>query len=201
MYFAQRCHVELVARGHDVVRDVGEHVLERIARLQRGIGLVAADIGIAFVVLRIEPHAAGRIARRDLERQALAGGFDDAAADRDIDELHAVRCHAHRAPLRTAFERIAQHDREIARLGLAHLGIDALLRQRIFIGGNLCGNAGIERMHHDVEPLLGGNLAHRLLRIYLGQRLDVFDDAAREQRACRQRVDEDPHFVPLVFSL
>ena len=94
--------------------------------------------------------------------------------------------HAHRAPLRRAFERLAQQRRDVARFGLAQVGIDALLGQRLFVVLDVLRNARIEDADADVEQLGLGNVHRGLLGLDLRNGLGFAGDATGERERRRE---------------
>ena len=186
-----------IARRHHVVGDGRIQVLERVACLQGGVGLVRAGIRRALVVARVDPDTPGGILHRDLERQLRAGRLEDPARHEHVDELRALGSNAHRSPLSRGLERAAQLRGHVARLGLADIGVDALLVERL--GVQVGRDARVERVHDDVEQLILRDLPVRLDEVELGQGLGFLHDAAarREQRRAAQHGERSPHPPPL----
>jgi hypothetical protein len=91
------------------------------------------------------------------------------------------------APLGGGFGRLTQQCRDVARLGLAQVRIDALLGQRLFIVLDVLGNTGIEHANADIEQLGLGNVDDRLLGLDFRNGLGLAGDAPGE----RQRRRED----------
>ena len=182
-----RSSAESLSRASDqVVGDFRVDVLERIARLERGVGLVRAEVDQAAVTLVLDPHAARGIDGADVDGHEAAVRIDHFAGDDDVDEICAVRDDAHRAPLRGLFERGAQQRRHVARLGLAQIRIDALLGERFVVAFEILGNARVEYANADVEQFGLRDVHRGLLGRDLRDWLDLGGDAAREQhRDCQ----------------
>ena len=79
---------------------------------------------------------------------------------------------AHRAPLRGLFERRAQQRRHVTRFGLAQVGVDALLGERLVVVFDVLGDAGVEHANADVEQFGLGDVHRGLLGRDLRDGLD-----------------------------
>ena len=93
---------------------------------------------------------------------------------------------AHRAPLRRGLERLAQQRRDVARLGLAQVGIDALLGERFVVVLDVLRDARVEDANADVEQLVLGDVHRGLLGGDLRNGLGFAGDAAGEQQRRRE---------------